>query len=190
MPNIIKPEQKQKAIRLYRNKNLTAKEIAILTNMSESEVYVVLRQAFDLGIVKPREPEKSGKNGVQTKKGNPNLVRKYTNEDMEQIALDYYKNGLSTSALRAKWGIHPVQLQTIRNKFSSIYGSKQKPTRRPVQQFDREGNLIAEYDSGYQASLATAIPYKNINNCCNGRCVTSNGFVWRFKTSPNLNVNG
>lgn len=178
---MIKPEQKQKAIRLYRNKSLTVSEIANLTDMSEPQVYSLLRQAFELGVAKPRKPEYAIKHGKRGKQGNPNFKSKYTDPELEQIALDYYRNGFSVSALKTKWGIHPMQLQAVRNKFSHLYGSKEKPPIRAVQQFDKDGNLVAEFENGHQASKATEIPYQNINKCCNAQLKSAGGYIWKFK---------
>lgn len=170
----ISPEQQQKAIKLYRNKSLTINEIANLCDMSVSFCTVVIRQALEVGILKPRNEEKALKP----------VKAKYDDTTLEQIAVDYYENKMSKNQLVEKWGIHPMQLQRVRKRFGDKYGKKVMGGEfrvRPVQQFDKDGNFIAEFPNGHQASVETGIPYININICCHGRQKTSGGFVWKFK---------
>lgn len=192
---MISAEQKQKALRLYRNKNLTIPEISNLTDISEPRLKVFFRQAFEMGILKPRKQETALKprtpNGQGKKRyvptgakmGNPQFRPKYTEEQQNQIALDYYENGFTLSLLKEKWGIHPMQLQAIREKFANKYGTKTNPKIKKVLQFDKQGNFIAEFENGMQASKSTGIVYANINQCCHGRLLSAGGFVWKFKES-------
>lgn len=192
MPIIIKPEQKQKALKLYKNKTLTIKEISNLTNISQPQLNVLFRQAFEMGVLKPRREELALKprtpNGqgkaryiaTGKKRGNPTPKSKYTEEQEQQIAIDYYENDFTISQLKEKWGIHPMQLQRVRKKYSHIYGKKEMK-HKPVLQFDKDGNFIAEFESGFKASKETNICYISINRCCNGVTKTSGGFVWKFK---------
>lgn len=203
MPIIITAEQKQKAIRLYKNKNLSIKEISNLTDISEARLTVIFRQAFELGILKPRKPEFALKPAVPKGQGkgkyvatgkpagNPNFRPKYTKEQEREIAQDYYEKGLTTSALKEKWNIHPMQLQAIREKFGGVYGKKKKqnPNKKVVQQFTKSGGFVAEFESGFKASNETGICYVNISKCCNGERPSAGGYVWRFKIEPNLNNN-
>lgn len=133
----ITEEQKQKAIRLYRRKDLTIQEIANLTDMSTSKVVLTCREAFKQGILTPRRPDFALKprvpNGQGTTKYVPSGVgkggrnkerKKFTDEQEQEIAIDYYEKGLTVSQMKEKWGLHPVQLQRVRNKFGAIYGKK------------------------------------------------------------------
>lgn len=190
----ITEEQKQKAVRLYRRKDLTIQEIANLTDMSTREVTLACREAFKQGILTPRRPDFALKprvpNGQGTSKYIPNGIgkggrnkerKKFTLEQEEEIAKDYYENGYTIYMLKEKYAIHPMQLQYIRNRFSSQYSIKKKRISTPVLQFDKQGNLIAEYENGRKASLATSTTYTNLNNCLNGRLKSAGGFVWKFK---------
>lgn len=169
-------EQKQKALRLYKNKSLTIKEIANLCDMSEQWLCFIVKQAIKDGTLKPRDATRS-------------LVfhqKRFTNEQLKQVAIDYYENGLTQEQIKAKWNIHPMQIQRMRQVYGEQYGGKVRGGEfrvKAVQQFDKQGNLIAEYENGHQASAETGICYANINQCCNGKYKSAGGFVWKFKES-------
>ena len=171
---MISAEQKQKLLKLYRNKNLTLKDIANLCDISLPSVEVLVRQAVQAGVIKPRDEFRAGR--AQT--------IKFTETELEEIAVDYYENSLTVAQLVEKWGIHPMQLQRVRKKFGEKYGKKTMGGEfrvKAVQQFDKQGNLIAEFPNGHQASAETGINYQTINRCCNGTYKSSGGFVWKFK---------
>lgn len=163
-------------------------------NISEPQLFVIFRQAFELGILKPRNenialkprvPNGQGKSkyiptGVG--KGGANCKRKkFSDEQEQEIAKDYYENGFTLKQLKEKWQIHPVQLQRIRNTYGKNYAPKDDPRKRVVQQFDKQGNLLNEFECGLQASKVTGIHYENLNACCNGRVKSAGGFVWKLK---------
>lgn len=56
-----------------------------------------------------------------------------------------------------------------------------KRAKKPVIQFNKKGEIIAEYDSIIEASEATGIAFGNISAVCLGDNKTSFGYVWRFK---------
>lgn len=130
---------KEKAVRLYKNPNLTIAEISNLTNISTDALAKIYRKEFANGTLtprhehsalKPRTPNGQGKSGyVPTgkKRGNPSFGsnKKFTHEQEVEIAKDYYENDLSMSQIKVKWGIHPMQMQRIRNEFRGKYGIKE-----------------------------------------------------------------
>lgn len=56
------------------------------------------------------------------------------------------------------------------------------PTRRPVLQYDLNGNLIAEYQSVADAARSTNSSKTRILECCHGRQEKAKGFMWKWKT--------
>ena len=172
----ISTEQQQKAIKLYRNKNLTWREIANLCDISVPSLQKMVRDAVEIGVLKPRDEFRK----------NQSKSPKFTESELEEIAVDYYENGLTKPQLIEKWGIHPMQLQRVRKKFGNKYEQKTRSPKEPktILQFDKQGNLIAEYPSLYNASVENDLPSGNIYNCCIGnRYKSVGGFVWRFKES-------
>lgn len=61
-----------------------------------------------------------------------NHPEKFTEAQKQEIAKDYYENGLTWAQLQAKWGIHSPQMQRIRNSYGKAYG--QKPFKPKNQQ--------------------------------------------------------
>lgn len=59
--------------------------------------------------------------------------------------------------------------------------SRSKP--KIVQQYDKNGKLIAEYESGFEASKQTGTSISGIRMCCLGQRKTCHGFVWKYKES-------
>lgn len=175
---MISPEQRQKAIKLYRNKSLTIDEIANLCDMSVPSCRKIFHQAFDIGVLKPRQSEKALKP----------VTAKFTDEQLEQIATDYYENKLTVFELEEKWGVHRMQLQRVRRRFVDKYAKKIMGGEfrvRPVQQFDLNGNLIAEFPNARQASLATNVNHSNLIQCCRGNLPSAGCFVWKYKEKDN-----
>ena len=63
---------------------------------------------------------------------------------------------------------------------------------KPVLQYTKEGQFVAEYPSAAEASRQTGIPIQNINDVCNGKiktnergyshiCRTAGGSIWKYK---------
>lgn len=54
--------------------------------------------------------------------------------------------------------------------------------RRPVEQYDREGNLVARYDSGMDAERALGIRYSvaRIIEVCRGKRKTAYNYIWKY----------
>ncbi len=60
-----------------------------------------------------------------------------------------------------------------------MYG-KASPHRKTILQFDKEGNLIKEYE--YLSQVADdGFHIGNVSGVCNGKGKTSGGFIWKFK---------
>lgn len=59
-----------------------------------------------------------------------------------------------------------------------------KPRKKTVEQYDTEGNLIAQYESTAEAERITKIPQKSIQKCSQGRQKTSHGYVWKYGVYP------
>lgn len=52
---------------------------------------------------------------------------------------------------------------------------------KPVLQYDRKGNIIAEYSGATEASKHIGISRTNITICCKGRQKSSGGYIWKYK---------
>ena len=62
--------------------------------------------------------------------------------------------------------------------------SKQKISKgisKAVLQYSKQGEFIAEYSSGKEASIQTGVSASGISSACIGRLKSSGGFVWCHK---------
>lgn len=125
MPKInITEETRNKAIRLYRNKALTLTEIANLLGTNIRYLNLIYRAEFEKGTLKPRREI-----GLGIKGGNAER-RKFTAEQEQQIAHDYYNSTCRATEFMAKWGLHPMQLQRIRKTYGANYEKKKVGRRK------------------------------------------------------------
>ena len=60
--------------------------------------------------------------------------------------------------------------------------SESKP-KKPVLQFSKNGEFIAEYPSAREASRQTGCYHENICACCKGRLKTCGGYIWKYTSS-------
>lgn len=58
---------------------------------------------------------------------------------------------------------------------------KEHPSSKPVEQYDLDGNFIAEYESGVEAANALGFRASNIQRCAAGRRKTAHGYRWKYK---------
>lgn len=53
---------------------------------------------------------------------------------------------------------------------------------KPVQQLDKAtGKVLAAFPSTVEAERITGIAHSSICACCNGKCKSAGGYVWRYK---------
>lgn len=64
-------------------------------------------------------------------------------------------------------------------KYNGKYG-KNHQRAKPVLQFDKNGNLIREWECEKVASDELGISKTSINNCLMNRSKTAGGYIWRF----------
>lgn len=71
--------------------------------------------------------------------------------------------------------VTPSENQKHRHKLGN-----NKTSQRKVGKFDKDGNLIAKYDSIVEAATSEGSPRVSIDNVLQGRRYTLKGFVWRY----------
>lgn len=123
----IDDETKQKAIKMYRKGELKIVEISNLLDISVPKLNAIYHECFNNGTLQPRQIYNIKK-------------PKFTPEQEREIAIDYYVNDLSHTEIQKKYNAHPMQIQRIRKRYSSIYGQKQ--SRSPIKRRNRENSAI------------------------------------------------
>lgn len=75
-------------------------------------------------------------------------------------------------------------LEWCTHQYNNTYNGKHikggEKTRKPVSQFDLDGNFIKEYVSQTEASKQTDITQGTISNCALGHQKQAGGYIWRF----------
>lgn len=62
------------------------------------------------------------------------------------------------------------------------FGDKIRKARsKPIEQYDKEGNLIACYESSKQAGAILSYDNSSITKCCNGKLAHYKGYIWKYK---------
>lgn len=57
---------------------------------------------------------------------------------------------------------------------------KHKSSKRPVAQYDNNGNEIARYDTATSAANKYGVSITALCNCCNGKTLHAAGYVWKY----------
>lgn len=76
-------------------------------------------------------------------------------------------------------------LEWCTQKYNTNYGTAQqrraKKLSRPVLQFTKLSEFVAEYPSAREAEIQTGINVSNISECCNGKRNYAGGYIWQYK---------
>ena len=84
------------------------------------------------------------------------------------------------------WKLHR-EIYEKRAKIGGKIGGKKtgaingKKNSIPILQFSKDGTLIKEWQSAYEAERKLGIPQPNICNCLKDKIKSAGGFVWRYK---------
>ena len=85
---------------------------------------------------------------------------------------DSVDNGYNTSVYDSH---HCKHSEESKNRMSENRPSK------PVLQFSKDGELIAEYSSIMEAEKNTGCFNPNICACCKGKLKSTGGYIWKYK---------
>lgn len=70
---------------------------------------------------------------------------------------------------------------------NNVTNAVRKSTAKPIIQYDKNGNIIKEWISFYEAARYINVEgnykstIKNIHACCNNKRKTAYGFIWKYK---------
>lgn len=85
------------------------------------------------------------------------------------------ENKLNNNLTNLEWTdrISNLNYGTINNRMSQI-------RKKPVEQYDKQGNLIREFESALEPQLLK-IASSAIYHCLNGNNKSHRGFIWKYK---------
>lgn len=127
--------------------------------ISKSHIGIVpndkARQKMRLAKLGVKQSQETIQKRIKVGKDNPMFGRVVGNKEREH--------------LRALFKGKPAHINTI------------KANQVNIVQYDKSGNLIAEFESIKQASVNLNIPYQRICHNCNGHQKYCNGYIFRHK---------
>lgn len=143
-------------------------------------------------------------NEIKAKQGLPeadinfNLIKRILDTSMEAVAREYgYTSGNAVKKLLRTHDLptsradmlayyeeqtghkHPSLLQKEEQVIRARQRKKKFALRR-IAQYDQEGNLVAVYPSGTEATRQTDTPNSSIYRYCHSEQSNSKGFTWRY----------
>lgn len=141
----------------------------------------------------------SQKKRFENKEDHPMYGRKHSEKSLKQMGEKHKKENLSEETLQKMSISQKIKCADpeYRRKMSECGKKrcanpdikqklKEQAMKRPVLQFDLDGNFIAEYESAAEAGRQTGSRTSGIGHCCNHELMSSNNFIWYFKDDPNL----
>lgn len=95
-------------------------------------------------------------------------------------------NKLNNNVNNLRWCTHTENVSfplARKNRYESakLNGFKGRPPKKPVLQFDKYGNFIAEYPSVLDACEKCGIWKGGISCVLKGKQKTSGGYIWEYK---------
>ena len=75
--------------------------------------------------------------------------------------------------------IQPYEVKRLVGELNPMYG-KASPHRKKVYQFNKNGELIGEFDSLIKAESVTGVNFKDISSCCLGKYKSAGGYIWKY----------
>jgi group I intron endonuclease len=111
--------------------------------------------------------------------------RKHTEESKEKIRLKNIGNRSRTGmthSVETKEKIRNAQIGIKKNP-ESVYKNFLAQKKKPIIQYDTDGNFLREYDGIRLAERITGIKRQSLRFALTGKSKTSGGFIWKYKTN-------
>ena len=71
--------------------------------------------------------------------------------------------------------------EDTKRKMSEAHKEKIYANTKPILQFSKDGEFIAEYPSIREASRQTGCNNSHIGSCCKGERKSTGGYIWKYK---------
>ena len=169
---------------LLTNTNLRLSEIAEMTNCCVNQIRYIYSKEYFSDLTKEMNFK------IRQHKGEYSVNAKLTEKEVIEIAKRMTQPFYTTN-LATEYGVKNSTIDDIRHKRTwkeltegMVFANPIVPVngRKPVVQYDMDGNFIAEYESAYEAERITGIGHKLISRVCNGDRPHTHGFIFKFTT--------
>ena len=71
--------------------------------------------------------------------------------------------------------------EAIARRVANIgYKTRTEKLKKPINQYDLEGNFIKRWDSAAAAAKSLNKPSNNLTDCCKGKLKTAYKFIWKY----------
>jgi group I intron endonuclease len=105
-----------------------------------------------------------------------------THTDESKFIMSEKKRGENNFFYKKKGPMYgKKQTPNSKRKISVANSGKNNKKSKPILQIDLNGNIVKIWDSSGQAAKILGISQANINQCCNNKRRTANGYKWQFK---------
>lgn len=94
---------------------------------------------------------------------------------------DSVDNGYNTSP----FGSSHIYNEELKRKMSEAKIGNHNRPQKPVLQFSKTGEFIAEYPSIKEAERQTGCYQTHICKCCKGKLKSTGGYIWKYKSNTN-----
>lgn len=100
----------------------------------------------------------------------------------ERISNINFDERAKKSKENTNWDSWRESIKHRKIDYSKFLNSVHDKNKKPVLQFDLDGNFITEFDSASTAARSLECNNGgNITNCCRGRCKSTLGYKWEYK---------
>jgi len=174
------------------NTNISIPKIAAKTNVSQRTIYqIYFKEQYcevtrGYTFIQRKNKGETSSNSILTEKMVIEIIEKLLNKEyMVDIAREY---NINQSTIWDIYNHNTWAHLTSDIKFPE-YKKASGRTRKPILQYDLNGNFIAKYESAREAEKITGIGYKMISRVCNELRPYTHGFVFMFDGDDDILIN-
>jgi hypothetical protein len=104
----------------------------------------------------------------------------------ERISKVNFEERYKKTKENTDWDSWRESIKNRKTDYSKFINRVHEKNKKPVLQFDLDGNFIQEFDCAANAAkYLGSSTGGNITNCCKGRCKSTLGYKWKYKNIEN-----
>ena len=176
-----------KRVRKLWDDELSIKEISVIMNCQQHTIIRILesydkynrKESYRRGRIKVGE--KLSRPIVQYDK-NGSLIQRYISITEAAKVTGINHSCISEALCGGQASAGGYQWIYEGENPPGVYNTKSSNEKKPVLQFDKQGNFITEYDSVSSAVCAVGLKnVRSVSRCCDNKQQTAGGYYWRWK---------